>query len=51
MIQVTKKDNETSEGLIRRFTRAMQQSKVLPKVRGQRFYVKKKNKIIRVKIG
>ena len=58
MVQVSKKDNETSEGLIRRFTRAMQQSKILPKVRGQRFHAKKKNKnrikkdaIYRVKVG
>jgi ribosomal protein S21 len=58
MVEVKKKDNETSEGLIRRFTRAMQQSKILPKVRKQRFHTKKKNKgrvkkdaIYRVKVG
>ena len=58
MVEVRKKDNETSENLVRRFTRAIQQSKVLPKVRGQRFYAKKKNKgrvkkdaIYRMKVG
>ena len=58
MVQVSKKENETSESLIRRFTRSMQQSKILPKVRGQRFFSKKKNKnrvkkdaIYRVKVG
>lgn len=58
MVEVKKKENETSESVMRRFTRAMQQSKVLPKVRGQRFYSKKKNKnrvkkdaIYRVKVG
>jgi len=58
MVEVRKKDNETSESLVRRFTRSMQQSKILPKVRGQRFYVKKKNKgrvkkdaIYRMKVG
>ncbi len=58
MVEVKKKDNETSEGLIRRFTRSMQQSKILPKVRGQRFHTKKKNKgrvkkdaIYRMKVG
>lgn len=58
MVEVRKKDNETSEGLVRRFTRAMQQSKILPKVRKQRFHVKDKNKgrvkkdaIYRMKVG
>jgi len=58
MVEVKKKESETSEGLIRRFTRSMQQSKILPKVRNSRFYVKKKNKnrvkkdaIYRVKVG
>ena len=58
MVEVKKKDNETSEGLIRRFTRSMQQSKILPKVRGKRFHSKKKNKghlkkdaIYRIKVG
>jgi len=58
MVEVKKKDNETSDGLIRRFTRAVQQTKILPKVRGSRFYTKKKNKnrkkkdaIYRVKVG
>ncbi len=58
MVEVRKKDNETSESLIRRFTRAIQQSKVLPKVRNQRFFTKKKSKrvlkqnaLYRVKVG
>ncbi len=58
MIQVKKKENETSESVLRRFTRAMQQSKILPKVRGQRFFTKKTTKriakkraVYRVKVG
>ncbi len=46
MIQVKKKEKETPESLIRRFTRRVQQSGVLRKVRKQRFHqpVKSKNK-------
>ena len=58
MVKVSKKDNETSENLIKRFTRVMQQSKILPQVRGRRFFAKKKNKnkvkkdaIYRVRVG
>ena len=58
MVEVRKKDNETSESVIRRFTRAIQQSKILPKVRNQRFFSKKKGKrlvkkdaIYKVKVG
>lgn len=44
MVEVEKKDKETSEGLIRRFARQLQQSGVLPKARKLRFREKKKTK-------
>ncbi len=44
MVEVQKKDKETSESLVRRFTRQVQQSGVLPKVRKLRFHSKKKTK-------
>ncbi len=44
MIQVKKKDNETSESLIRRFSRRIQQSGVLVNARKKRFQSKKKSK-------
>lgn len=44
MIQVKKKDRETSEALIRRFSRRVQQSGVLYAARGNRFYAKPKSK-------
>ena len=44
MVEVEKKDKETSESLIRRFTRQLQQSGVLPKARKLRFHEKKKTK-------
>jgi ribosomal protein S21 len=44
MVEVEKKDKETSESLIRRFTRQIQQSGVLPKARKLRFTQKKKTK-------
>ena len=40
MIQVKKKDRETSESLIRRFSRRVQQSGVLLSARKGRFYAK-----------
>ena len=39
MIQVRKKEKETAESLIRRFSRRVQQSGVLRQVRKQRFRV------------
>lgn len=38
MIQVRKKERETAESLIRRFSRRVQQSGVLRQVRRQRFH-------------
>ncbi|MEF3691772.1 MAG: hypothetical protein V3574_01790 [Candidatus Moraniibacteriota bacterium] len=44
MIQVKKKDRETSESLIRRFSRRIQQSGVLMEARKSRFQTSKKSK-------
>jgi uncharacterized protein YjiS (DUF1127 family) len=44
MVEVVKKDKETSESLIRRFSRRMQESKVLIKARKSQFKVKEKSK-------
>jgi len=44
MVEVKKKDKETSESLIRRFSRRMQESKVLMRARKSQFNVKKKSK-------
>lgn len=44
MIQVKRKDRETAEGLIRRFSRRVQQSGVLRRVRKLRFRQGEKSK-------
>lgn len=44
MIEVRKKDRETSESLIRRFSRRVQQSGVLVRARKSRFRVEEKTK-------
>jgi len=44
MVQVKKKDRETSEALIRRFSRRVQQSGVLLSARSGRFFAKSKTK-------
>ena len=44
MIEVKKKEHETNESLIRRFSRRIQQSGVLMTARKSRFQVKKKSK-------
>lgn len=44
MIEVKKKDRETSESLIRRFSRRVQQSGVLVQARRSRFRVEEKSK-------
>ena len=44
MIEVKKKDRETSESLIRRFSRRVQQSGVLFSARKGRFYTKPKSR-------
>lgn len=37
MVEVTKKENESSASLIRRFTRKMQESGILSRAKGLRF--------------
>lgn len=44
MIEVKKKDRETSESLIRRFSRRVQQSGVLVRARKVRFRTEEKNR-------
>ena len=44
MVVVKKKERETDENLIRRFTRTLQQSRVLNQARNARFRKKKKTK-------
>lgn len=44
MIEVKKKDRESSESLIRRFSRRVQQSGVLPQARRSRFRTEKKTR-------
>lgn len=44
MIQVKRKDRETSESLIRRFSRRVQQSGVLRQVRKQRFHMEEESR-------
>lgn len=44
MVEVRKKERETEESLIRRFTRTLQQSRVLNVARSSRFKQKKKTK-------
>lgn len=44
MIEVKKKDRESSESLIRRFSRRVQQSGVLARARKSRFRVEEKTK-------
>ena len=44
MINVRKKDKETSESLIRRFSRRVQQSRVLAQARKARFQREEKSK-------
>ena len=44
MIEVRKRDNESSESLVRRFTKRVQQSGVLLRAKKRRFYEREKNK-------
>jgi ribosomal protein S21 len=44
MIEVKKRDNESSESLLRRFSRRVQQSGVLIRAKKRRFYEPPKNK-------
>ena len=45
MVEVQKRDNENSEGLVRRFSRAVQQSGVLLQARKVRYFQRKKSKL------
>jgi len=45
VLEVQKRDNENSEGLIRRFTRVVQQSGVLLQAKKVRYHEKKKSKM------
>lgn len=44
MVEVKRKDNESYESMLRRFSRKVQQSGVLLRARRQRFYTKPKSK-------
>ncbi|MBU0707778.1 30S ribosomal protein S21 [Patescibacteria group bacterium] len=44
MVEVRRKDGESGEGLIRRFTRKVQQSGVLLRAKKKRFYEQPKSK-------
>lgn len=44
MVEVHKRDNETSDSLVRRFSRKVQQSGVLLQARKVRYFEKKKSK-------
>ncbi len=44
MVEVKKRDKETSESLVRRFSRQLQQSRVLNVARSRRFLQRKKSK-------
>lgn len=44
MVEVRKRDNESTDSLIRRFSRKVQQSGVLLQARKIRFYERKKSK-------
>lgn len=44
MIEVRKKEGESSESLLRRFTKQVQQSRILIRVKKARFYEAPKNK-------
>lgn len=43
-IEVKKKIDEKTEGLIRRFDQVIRQSGLIPNVKGGRFYIKKKSR-------
>ncbi|PIR58173.1 MAG: hypothetical protein COU71_00065 [Parcubacteria group bacterium CG10_big_fil_rev_8_21_14_0_10_38_31] len=43
MIEVTKKEKETTSSVIRRFSRKMQQSSIIPKVKSLRYNVRVKS--------
>ena len=44
MIEVSKRDGESAESLVRRFTKQVQQSRILIRAKRKRFYEPPKNK-------
>lgn len=44
MVEVRKKDGESTESLVRRFTKQVQQSRILIRAKRKRFYEPPKNK-------
>jgi ribosomal protein S21 len=48
-VQVTKKDNESASGLIRRFTKKMQSSGILRTAKGGRYHERPKSDFVRKK--
>ncbi|MCF7834343.1 MAG: hypothetical protein K9L98_03415 [Candidatus Pacebacteria bacterium] len=45
IIEVTKNGNENNAGILRRFSRKMQESSVIPKVKNNRYAVRKDSKL------
>lgn len=45
MVRITKKENESTGSLLRRFSRAVKLSKVLTRARGKRYYEPKKSEL------
>ena len=43
MVEVRKRDNESTGSMLRRFTRMMQRTGFLMRARGERYYVSKKS--------
>ena len=43
MVEVRKRDNESTGSMLRRFTRMMQRTGFLMRARGERYYVPKKS--------
>jgi len=47
MVEVRKRDNESFEGMLRRFTRRMQQSRILNRARKSRFHSRTESRNMR----
>lgn len=47
MVEVKKRENESPESLVRRFTKRVQSSGILIRAKRGRFYTSKKNKLVR----
>lgn len=46
-VQVEKNNNESSANVIRRFTKRMQGSGVMPRIRGERYFARTKSENVR----